>query len=287
VLTLVAIGGAYETVAAAAAPHSAPKIGHLYAVNGHSLYLNCSGHGTPTVVLFNGLGERASSWAQVQRNVAATTHICSFDRAGEGRSGPASGRQDGRALAADLRALLAAARVPGPYVLAGHSVGGTYALVYAHEYPRQVAGVTLVDSATPYQFDLPDYPGFYSNWRRVSGLFPTIARAGITRILGFGSPRAVRADQAEFLELPPAFAQARALKTLGSKPLVVLTAKLGQQAGWPAAQDKLARLSSNRIHRTIRGATHAALLDDQRFARSTSMGIKAVVVSARTGVSLT
>jgi pimeloyl-ACP methyl ester carboxylesterase len=78
-----------------------------------------------------------------------------------------------------VRGLLAAANVPGPYVLAGHSVGGTYALAYAMDYPKDVAGVALIDSATPYQFDLPTYPGFYSMWRRASALLPTLARAGV------------------------------------------------------------------------------------------------------------
>jgi pimeloyl-ACP methyl ester carboxylesterase len=287
VLTLVAAGGAYESVAGAAATSSArPLSGHVYAVNGHSLYISCSGRGAPTVVLFNGLGERASSWKRVQPNISGTARVCTFDRAGEGRSGPASGPQDGRELAADLHGLLAAAHVSGPYVLAGHSVGGTYALVYAHEYPSQVAGMALVDSATPYQFDLPTYPRFYSMWRRVSALFPTFARAGVTRLFGLGTPRAVRADHDEFTELPTAFKQARALTTLGSTPLVILTAGRGQQAGWSAFQDKLALLSSNHAHRTVRGATHAALLDDQYFARITSTGINAVVAAARSGGSL-
>ena len=77
------------------------------------------------------------------------------------------------------------------------------------------------------------------------------------------------------------------LTTLGSKPLVVLTAGLGQQAGWSAAQNKLALLSSNRAHRTEHGATHGALLDDPYFARITSVSIKAAVFSARSGVRLT
>jgi pimeloyl-ACP methyl ester carboxylesterase len=286
-LTLVAVGGAFETVAEATTSSSRPVSGHVYAVNGHSLYLSCSGHGAPTVVLFNGYGERASSWARVQPIVAGTTRVCTFDRAGEGFSGPAPGRQDGRALAADLHALLAVARVRGPYVLAGHSVGGTYALVYAHEYASQLAGMALIDSSTPYQFDLPDYPSFYSTWRRVSALFPTVARSGISRLLGLGSPREVRADRREFAELPTAFRQAQAMTTLGSRPLVVLTAGRGAQAGWDASQDKLALLSSNRAHRTEHDATHVALLEDQHFAAITAIAIKAAVVSARSGVSLT
>ena len=87
-----------------------------------------------------------------------TTRVCAFDRAGEGWSGPAArpGRTSARLRPARASA---AAHVPGPYVLAGHSVGGTYALVYAKHVPDQVAGVALIDSSTPYQFDLPEYPG--------------------------------------------------------------------------------------------------------------------------------
>jgi pimeloyl-ACP methyl ester carboxylesterase len=286
-LTLAAVGGVFETLSEATTSDPAPRSGHLYAVNGHSLYMSCSGAGTPTVLLFNGLGERTPSWKWVERGVATTTRVCTFDRAGEGWSGSAPGRQDGRELAADLHALLAAARVPGPYVLAGHSVGGAYALVYAQQHRSEVAGVALVDSATPFQFELPDYPAFYSTWRRVSALFPTMGRAGLSRLFGQGSPRELRADRNEFAELPTVFTQAQALKSLGSKPLIVLTADIGQQRGWSASQDKLALLSSNRAHRTMRGATHAALIGDPGFAAMTSLAIKAVVLSARSGVSLT
>jgi len=93
----------------------------------------------------------------------------------------------------------------------------------------------------------------------------------------------VKADRNEFAELPTAFKQAQALTTLGSKPLAVLTAGRGQQAGWSASQDELALLSSSHTHRTIRGATHTALLDDQYFAHITSVEIKAVVVAVRSG----
>ena len=138
-------------------------------------------------------------------------------------------RQDGHQLADDLHALLAAARVRGPCVLAGHSVGGTYALVFAERYPSQVAGIALIDSSTPDQFALPYYPSFYSTWRRVSALFPSLARAGVARLssgISFAglpsqarrearaftsNPRELRADRNEFAELPTVFKQAQAI----------------------------------------------------------------------------
>jgi pimeloyl-ACP methyl ester carboxylesterase len=301
VLLLVAVGGAFQTVAEATASHPAPPGGRTYLVNGHRLYLNCVGTGAPTVVLFNGLGARTPSWAWVQATVSSSTRVCVFDRAGQGWSGAAPGPQDGHQLASDLHELLQAAQIPAPYVLAGHSTGGAYSLVYAAQYPQEVAGVALIDSATPYQFDLPDYPGFYSMWRRVSALFPSLARAGIARLtLGRGcgglppsarrdtcafasEPRELRSNRTEFLMLPTVFDQAKALKSLDGKPLAVLTAGRGQQTGWAAAQDKLAQLSRNSVHRTVQDATHSALLDDQRFAAITSRAIADVVRAAREG----
>jgi pimeloyl-ACP methyl ester carboxylesterase len=304
VLGLVALGGAYETVAEATTSNAAPSTGRTYLVEGHRLYLNCVGSGSPTVVLFNGLGERTPNWAWVQSAVARQTRVCAYDRAGQGWSGKAPGRQDGHQLAADLHGLLSAAHVPGPYVLAGHSVGGTYALAYAMDHPKETAGVALIDSASPHQFDLPDYPGFYSMWRRVGALLPSVGRAGIPRLtsgLGSGelpsdarrearafnaSPRELAANHDEFSELRTVFDQTKALRTLDGKPLFVLTADLEQQSGWFAAQDKLATLSTNSRHQTTHGATHTALLEDQDFASVTSGAIGEVVQAARSGETI-
>jgi pimeloyl-ACP methyl ester carboxylesterase len=298
VLSLVALGGAFETVAEATTSNS-PPTGRTYLVDGHRLFLNCVGSGSPTVVLFNGLGERTPSWAWVQSAVARQTRVCAFDRAGQGWSGNAAARQDGHQLAADLHGLLSAARVPGPYVLAGHSVGGTYALAYAMDYPKETAGVALIDSASPHQFDLPTYPGFYSMWRRVGALLPSLGRVGLPRLtsgIGSGglppdarrearafssSPRELRADHDEFTELPTVFDQTKALTTLAGKPLFVLTADLGQQSGWFGLQNKLATLSTNSVHQTTHGATHAALLEEQSISVATSRAITDVVQAAR------
>ena len=304
-LGLVALGGAFETVAEARTSNPAPSTGRTYLVAGHRLFLNCVGTGSPTVVLFNGLGERTPSWAWVQRAVARQTHVCAYDRAGQGWSGKAPGRQDGHQLAADLHGLLSAADVPGPYVVAGHSVGGTYALGYAMDYPKEIAGVALIDSASPHQFeDLPDYPGFYSMWRRVGALLPSVGRAGLPRLtsgLGSGelpsdarsearafnsSPRELRANHDEFSELRTVFDETKALMSLDGRPLVVLTAGLGQQSGWSEAQDKLAALSTNSRHQTAAGATHTALLEEKDFASVTSGAIGAVVQAARSGETI-
>jgi pimeloyl-ACP methyl ester carboxylesterase len=301
VLSLLALGGAAGTLMAATSSNPTPASGRTYLANGHRLYLNCVGSGSPTVVLFSGLGEWTPNWAWVQANVAATTRVCAFDRAGEGWSGGNAVRQNGHQLAADLHALLRVAHVPGPYVLAGHSVGGTYALTYAAQYPRQVAGVALIDSATPYQFDLPGYPSFYSMWKRASALLPSAARTAMGRIAlrsGFGllpprardaarafnsSPHQLTASRIEFLQLPTVFNEAKAVRSLHGTPLAVLTATVGEMRGWAAAQDKLAQLSTNSTHHTVAGASHEALLEDKNFARATARAITEVVSRAQSG----
>jgi pimeloyl-ACP methyl ester carboxylesterase len=299
ILSLIAVGGAAATVMAATSSNPAPTSGHTYLVNGNRLYLNCTGSGSPTVVLFNGLGERTPSWAWVQANVSATTRVCSFDRAGEGWSGGRATAQDGPQMASDAHALLAAAHVPGPYVVAGHSVGGTYALVYAEQYPSQIAGVALIDSSTPYQFDLPEYPADYSMMKRAYALMPAVARTAMGKVMlrsahgtlppqarnaarSFASsPRELRADRIELLQLPTIFNEAKALQTLSDKPLAVVSAGVGEMRGWTAAQYKLAQLSTNSTHRTVAGATREALLEDETFAGFASAAITHVVEMAR------
>ena len=156
-------------------------------------------------------------------------------------------------------------------MLAGHSVGGTYALVYAARYPEQVAGVALIDSSTPYMFDLPDYPSFYSMWRRGSAMFPSLARTGLGRLtLATGSaglpaqardaardfaasPRELRSDRNEFLMLPTVFEQAKELTSLNGKPLGRPDRRQGSQRGWTGR-----RTSSRNSRRTASTAPHAA-----------------------------
>jgi pimeloyl-ACP methyl ester carboxylesterase len=297
-MALAAVGGSAETVLESVSQHPAAA-GRSYDVRGHRMYLHCEGTGSPTVLLSNGSGERSSSWGWVAPAVAKDTRVCAYDRAGQGRSGSA-GRQDGIALATDLHTLLRVAQVPGPYLLAGHSTGGVYNLIFAARYPDETAGMVLLDSATPDQFALPDYPGVYSAWRRVSALFPSLARLGAARAVfgtGYGSlpdqardderafasePRDLRSQRDEWAELPTAFSQAKALHDFGATPLIVVTAGRDPQAGWFAAQDNLAALSSNAAHRTLMDASHSALLRDQRFAAYSSQAIRDVLAAVRT-----
>jgi len=303
-LALSAAGGAVETVAESASAGRAVA-GRMVDVGGHRLYLACRGTGSPTVVLENGLGEHTPSWTWIVKDAALDTRVCVYDRAGQGWSESAAGPQDGAQVAADLHTLLERAAVPGPYVLAGHSVGGTYALIFAARYPRQVAGMVLLDSSTPQQFTaLPDYRAAYSSYRRLSALLPPLARVGLLRLVAAGAfdglppqargqelalavtARGLSSQLAEWSELPATFAQAQTLTGLNGKPLIVVTAGRGQQTGWSAAQDRLARLSTNGRHRTVAAADHTALLYNEAMSADSSRAIRDVVSAIRTGTPL-
>jgi pimeloyl-ACP methyl ester carboxylesterase len=114
----------------------------------HSLYLDCRGSGTPTVILESGAGEGAGAWGVVFDDLAATTRTCVYDRAGRGSSDP-RGLHTLEDAATDLRAALDAAGERGPFVVVGHSLGGTHARVFSDAHRSEVVGVVLVDSFDP------------------------------------------------------------------------------------------------------------------------------------------
>ncbi len=116
--------------------------------DGRRINLYCQGKGAPTVVLDAGLGEGAWTWRTVQGRIAATTRVCAYDRAGYGLSDPGPEPRDLRALTRDLEAVLTAARIPGPYVLVGHSAAGLTTRLYAYRHPERVAGLVLIDPST-------------------------------------------------------------------------------------------------------------------------------------------
>ena len=186
-MALVAVAGGYETVAGAL-DEDFPMPGQLIDVGGHSLHLNCSGSGSPTVILEPGAGGMSSALAWITPAVARETRVCVYDRAGRGWSEPADSPQDGAQIATDLHTLLQRGNVPGPYVLAGHSFGGLYVLTFAARYPDEVAGMVLVDSTAPGSAATPatspGNEGSYDIMCRASALLSSSARLGLGRLIG-------------------------------------------------------------------------------------------------------
>lgn len=119
--------------------------GVLIDVGGHKLHLHCVGPTgrKPVVILEAGGGAYSSVWAPVQAVLASRVRTCAYDRAGLGWSEPGPTPRTMRQEVFELHDLLEAARIPGPYVLVGHSVGGILARLYTSQYGRDVAGIVL------------------------------------------------------------------------------------------------------------------------------------------------
>jgi pimeloyl-ACP methyl ester carboxylesterase len=292
-LVLASLGSGYETLREAAADAGAsPAQGQLIDVGGHRLYLNCTGSGSPTVVIEPGAGLMSSDLALIAPVVAADTRVCVYDRAGRGWSDAPDTPQDGAQTATDLHTLLQRGNVPGPYVLAGHSFGGLYALTFAARYPKDVDGLVLVDSTAPaadpesaLDSARPTRADSADTMNRASALVSAAARLGVGRLLGV-APAHLRSTLDEYIHAGSSAQQAAALRSFTDKPLAVLTAGTGSQPGWDAGQEALASLSTNSLHRVIGGATHTSLITDGEDAAATARGILDVVSALRTSSPL-
>lgn len=135
---------------------------------GRRVAFNCMGAGSPTVLLLAGSGNWGETWRKVQPAVAAKARVCTWDRAGFGFSSPSPDRQDVAHTTSDLERGLRAARIPGPYVVVGHSLGGLEALVFTDRNRRQVAGLVFEDPSLPGQEDArgPAFRAWFAQYNR-------------------------------------------------------------------------------------------------------------------------
>lgn len=271
VMGLALIGAIYESMAEATDAKAYPPPGQLIDVGGHRLHINCTGTGSPTVVIDAGLGDWSTVWAWVQPDVAKATQVCTYDRAGYGWSDPGPWPRNAEQFAIELHTLLHEANIPGPYVMVGHSLGGLTARVFTGLYPSEVAGVVLIDSMSPRQFEQTSENHDTQSNARSHPFVPStiLARIGLVRLLAgpLGLIPSLPPDaqkvylaqisHATYLQtyfgdesrgLLESEKQAEAVTSFGDLPLIVLTAKLNGMPGWQDWQTELLQLSSNSRH---------------------------------------
>ena len=134
--------------AGAATERSAPKpMGKLVDLGGHHLHVNCSGAGSPVVLVENGLGDFSFDWILVQERVSKFARICTYDRAGYAWSDPGPKPRTFAQINLELHDAMEKLGEKGPFVLVGHSYGGPVMINFARMYPNDTAGLVLVDSA--------------------------------------------------------------------------------------------------------------------------------------------
>jgi pimeloyl-ACP methyl ester carboxylesterase len=151
VAAVIALAGAGPTPATAAAAPAVPSGPVHVRVHGYSVTVDCTGAGTPTVILFAGFGDPHTIWKYIQGHLARRTRVCSYDWLGEGTSSAPRRTQTLASNARLLHDVLAKLDVHGPLVLVGHSIGGDIAANYARTYPRSASGLALLD-ATPVRY---------------------------------------------------------------------------------------------------------------------------------------
>lgn len=312
VLALGASGLLYQYVGSEMDRRALPAPGQLYDVGGYKLHLYCTGpenSGNPTVILETLSGGASPYWAWVQPEIAKTTRVCSYDRAGRAWSEPTTKPLSLEQTVGDLHTLLERGQVKPPYVLVGHSIGGVYVRQFVRAYPQQVLGVVLVDAAHPDQFArFPALRAEGDAYLQQSAIFPWLARFGVFRLYFatggeidfqdlpplehaqvawlWSSPEYFESQRAENLAGPRIFADAHTLGALGNLPLAVVTRGNGLDEDWAGLQKELAALSTNSVHTIIPDSTHASLAFNPDHARATSAAILQVLDAARTGQPL-
>jgi pimeloyl-ACP methyl ester carboxylesterase len=256
---------------------------------GRKLYLSCRGEGAPTVIFEAGLHNRGDVWSApaepglptVLPAVARMTRVCAYDRPGTTLGTNLFSRSDavrmprstGSAVA-DLRALLRAARVPGPYVLVGHSTGGMIVRQFASTFPRRVAGLALVDAIPETMAgDLSVH-----NWNAYNAGYLTAA-----------PPEYAGYADLETIDFRASFAQIRRVGTRPPRRIPLIVLSKGQSFGipdplgplvdraWVAGQRYLAHLQPRTPHLVARNSGHYIMVMDPGLViRSVERVVRAV-----------
>src|SRR5829696_8667738 len=257
ILLLLLVGLLYQFIATRIAYRNYPAPGEMVSVSGHDMHIYCTGKaGGPTVVMDAALGGGLLDWQTVQPRVAEFARVCSYDRSGIGWSESGREPRTSRRIVKELHALLSDAGEEAPYVLVGHSFGGANVQLYASEYPEEVAGMVLVDSALDSRVLDKDLRKAVASIQPSPLTIKATAPLGIPRLLASGEdslPKRLAQERGaiyngtrhlyavadESATVQKSVAQATdAAPSLGEKPLVVLSAGARQFPGLTNKQAK-------------------------------------------------
>ncbi|MFN8372335.1 MAG: alpha/beta hydrolase [Anaerolineae bacterium] len=294
---LIVLGVVYQNVILDAQRRTYQAPGELFAVDGHMMHISCMGEGSPTVILEAGGISYSSEWYWVQHQLAATRRVCAYDRAGMGWSEASPAPRDGIQVANELHELLIAADIAAPYILAGHSYGGILNRIYADQYPAEVMGIVLVDTAILLPDEFPTQADF-DQWKRendiLQGALWAAVRLGVYNLLidgeihAFGYPQDTAAELVALRSSNAAFdtyyaegtlmrrvltEQSNAASDLGTLPLAAIWAtelpplNAADAARYRTLQDDILTYSSDSAAYYIEGSSHGSIIGNEGFAQ--------------------
>lgn len=150
ILLIVSIvsGVVYQATATAIEDRLFPPPGKLVEVDGIQLHIYCQGQGSPTVVFESGMGNSGYSFLNIHKQIAPRTRVCLYDRPALGWSQVGNKMYLKAEVTQHLHKLLEKAGEKPPYIMVGHSMGGVYIRDFYHQFPGEVVGMVLVDSAS-------------------------------------------------------------------------------------------------------------------------------------------
>ena len=261
VVFLVLAGVVYQFVATKIDEYRYPAPGEMVDVGGYSMHLYCTGEGVeqaPTVVMDSGAGGSVLDWQLVQPEVARFARVCTYDRGGAGWSEPGAQARTSEQFVEELHTLLGNAVVQGSYVLVGHSLGGTNMQLYASQYPDEVTGMVLVDSALE-DLDLLSITQSLQGspvWTKIYATTGVVRLANMIGPVGYpfselpddsvdeafainSGTRQLYESADEVSSIGESFEeQLAAPRSLGDKPLIVLTAGPLQLEAWACHKNR-------------------------------------------------
>jgi pimeloyl-ACP methyl ester carboxylesterase len=251
--TLLAVVLAVATLFGASACSATPRDVRIAEVDGHQVAYRVMGSGKPVIVMLSGLQHGMATFQDVAPELARSATVIVYDRSGYGGSSNASGPRDAEGAERELSGLLEATGIPGPYVLAGHSLGGLFAEYYAARHPDQIAGLILEDSR----------PADFARRCGAAGVSMCSPLPEMVR----GEPRAV---QAEVLALPATEAQVESAGAVKGKPVLVMSrpAAVGATSFdtvWTTAQADLAARYPGSLHMIASAGGHYVHSDQRAW----------------------
>ena len=256
---LVVVSGiGYEQWSRWSAAREYPPPGELIDVDGRNIHLNCTGSGSPTVILEHGASNYGSvSWVLVQPEIAKANRVCSYDRDGVNWSDQRVEPRSAIQITDELHSVLNAASESPPYVMVGHSFGGELIRFYTYRYPQEVSGLVFVDSSHPdqnqryadlFEYEAEDYTWqdtIYDRMTAATGvmrIFDTVVYGVIpeeAKIAHEYTPQSMPSLFREQLAVPQIRAEIRESGSFGDLPLIVLTGGEGIYGPTPEEAEEM------------------------------------------------